>query len=45
MAPPSDAFNSIVFEERHDRPYDPMVNANALVIGDLVRRQCRRLVI
>jgi glutaminase len=32
-----DAFNSIVFDERHNRPYNPMVNAGALVTSDLVR--------
>lgn len=36
MEPSGDAFNSIVFDERHNRPYNPMINAGALVISDLV---------
>jgi glutaminase len=35
--PSGDAFNSIVFDERNDRPHNPMVNAGALVTTDLVR--------
>jgi Glutaminase len=31
-----DAFNSIVFDERNNRPYNPMVNAGALATTDLV---------
>jgi glutaminase len=37
VEPSGDAFNSIVFDERHNRPYNPMVNAGALVASDLVR--------
>ena len=37
VEPSGDAFNSIVFDERHHRPYNPMVNAGALVTTDLVR--------
>jgi glutaminase len=37
VEPSGDAFNSIVFDERHRRPYNPMVNAGALVTTDLVR--------
>jgi glutaminase len=36
VEPSGDAFNSIVFDERHHRPYNPMVNAGALVTTDLV---------
>src|SRR3954467_2757903 len=36
VEPSGDAFNSIVFDERHHRPYHPMVNAGALVTTDLV---------
>ncbi|MFZ0043322.1 MAG: glutaminase, partial [Solirubrobacteraceae bacterium] len=36
VEPSGDAFNSIVFDERHHRPYNPMVNAGALVTSDLV---------
>src|SRR4051795_198529 len=36
VEPSGDAFNSIVFDERHRRPYNPMVNARALVTSDLV---------
>lgn len=37
VEPSGDAFNSIVFDERHSRPYNPMVNAGALVTTGLVR--------
>jgi glutaminase len=36
VEPSGDAFNSIVFDERHHRPYNSMVNAGALVTSDLV---------
>jgi glutaminase len=36
VEPSGDAFNSIVFDERHSRPHNPMVNAGALVTTDLV---------
>jgi glutaminase len=31
--PSGDAFNSIVFDERHHRPYNPMVNADASMVS------------
>ena len=37
VEPTGDAFNSIVFDERNHRPYNPMVNAGVLVATDLVR--------
>jgi glutaminase len=37
VEPSGDAFNSIVFDERNNRPFNPMVNAGALVATDLVR--------
>ena len=37
VEPSGDAFNSIVFDERNNRPHNPMVNAGALVTADLVR--------
>ena len=37
VEPSGDAFNSIVFDERSKRPFNPMVNAGALVTTDLVR--------
>ena len=37
VEPSGDAYNSIVFDERRNRPYNPMVNAGALVTSDLVR--------
>ncbi|MQA74773.1 MAG: glutaminase A [Solirubrobacterales bacterium] len=37
VEPSGDAFNSIVFDERKHIPYNPMVNAGALVTTDLVR--------
>ena len=39
VEPSGDVFNSIVFDERNNRPYNPMVNAGALVTTDLVRGQ------
>ena len=36
VEPSGDAFHSIVFDERNNRPYNPMVNAGALVTTDLV---------
>jgi glutaminase len=36
VEPSGDAFNSIDFDERNNRPYNPMVNAGALVTTDLV---------
>src|SRR5215207_8326370 len=36
VEPSGDAFNSIVFDERNNRPHNPMVNAGALVTTDLV---------
>jgi glutaminase len=36
VEPSGDAFNSIVFDERNNRPYNPMVNAGALVATNLV---------
>src|SRR3954447_2262772 len=37
VEPSGDAFNSIEFDERNHRPFNPMVNAGALVTTDLVR--------
>jgi glutaminase len=36
VEPSGDPFYSIVFDERHHRPHNPMVNAGALVTTDLV---------
>lgn len=37
VEPSGDPFNSIGFDERHNRPHNPMINAGALVTTDLVR--------
>ena len=37
VEPSGDAYDSIVFDERNHQPYNPMVNAGALVTTDLVR--------
>jgi glutaminase len=36
VEPSGDAFNSIVFDERNNRPFNPMVNAGALATAALV---------
>src|SRR3954447_17169928 len=36
VEPSGDAFNSIVLDERHHRPHNPMVNAGALVTTALI---------
>jgi glutaminase len=36
VEPSGDAFNSIVFDERNNRPYNPMVNAGALATTAVV---------
>jgi len=36
VEPSGDAFNSIVFDERNNRPFNPMVNAGALATTNLV---------
>lgn len=37
VEPSGDAFHSIVFDERNNRPFNPMVNAGAMVTSDLVK--------
>ncbi len=37
VEPSGEAFNAIEFDERHARPYNPMVNAGAIVTSNLVR--------
>ena len=37
VEPSGGDFSSIVFDERNKRPYNPMVNAGAMVTSDLVR--------
>lgn len=49
VEPSGDAFNSIVFDERTNRPFNPMVNAGAIVTTALIKGQnlkerCRRIV-
>ena len=41
VEPSGDAFNSIVFDERAHRPFNPMVNAGAIVTTDLVAGEGR----
>jgi glutaminase len=36
VEPSGDAFNSFVFDEHHKRPFNPMVNAGALVVTNLI---------
>ena len=37
VEPTGEAFNSIVFDERHNRPFNPMVNAGAIAMTALVK--------
>lgn len=37
VEPSGDAYNSVVIDESRRRPYNPMINAGALVTADLVR--------
>ena len=37
VKPSGDAFNALEFDERNNRPYNPMVNAGALATTDLVK--------
>ncbi len=39
VEPSGDAYNSIVLDERNNRPYNPMVNAGALATTDLVESE------
>jgi glutaminase len=37
VEPSGEAFNSIVFDERHNRPFNPMVNAGAIATTALIK--------
>jgi glutaminase len=37
VEPSGDAFNSITFDERHNRPFNPMMNQGAIAAASLVR--------
>jgi glutaminase len=37
VEPSGDTFHSITFDERNNRPFNPMVNAGAMVTSDLVK--------
>lgn len=37
VEPSGDAYHSITFDEAHNRPFNPMVNAGAIVTSDLVK--------
>lgn len=39
VEPTGDAFNAIVLDETSRRPYNPMVNAGAIAVDDLIRGQ------
>ena len=41
VEPSGDAFNSIAFDERHNRPFNPMVNAGAIAATALVKGATR----
>jgi glutaminase len=37
VEPTGEAFNSIIFDERHNRPFNPMVNAGAIATTALIK--------
>jgi glutaminase len=37
VEPTGEAFNSIVLDEAHNRPFNPMVNAGAIAVAELMR--------
>jgi glutaminase len=37
VEPTGEAFNSIVFDEKHNRPFNPMVNAGAIATTALIK--------
>jgi glutaminase len=37
VEPSGDPFNSIAFDERHNRPFNPMVNAGAITAASLIK--------
>lgn len=37
VEPSGDPFNSITFDERHNRPFNPMVNAGAITAASLIK--------
>ena len=43
VEPTGEAFNSIVFDERHNRPFNPMVNAGAIATTALVKGESAEL--
>lgn len=43
VEPTGEAFNSIVFDERHNRPFNPMVNAGAIATTALINGETAEL--
>jgi glutaminase len=43
VEPTGEAFNSIVFDERHNRPFNPMVNAGAITTTALINGETAEL--
>ena len=41
VEPTGEAFNSIILDEKHNRPFNPMVNAGAIAITELVKGASR----
>lgn len=41
VEPTGEAFNAIVLDEKHNRPFNPMVNAGAIAIAELMKGETR----
>ena len=41
VEPTGEAFNSIVLDDKHNRPFNPMVNAGAIAVAETPERETR----
>ena len=42
VEPSGEAFNTITFDERNNRPFNPMLNAGAIAVGASLAERMRR---